>query len=172
MYKFFKLLTSLLLLTGIYSCTNSAVTPKGITQERAIDQKLESQVIPIASMFLYIPSRIIMLDSGFLLIYDNVQENFFNIISLRDQKLINSWGEMGNGPEEFQMINDQSIQYQNNVLSFLNINELYKYKFSPSYDSVIYSGNELLRSSTDPINNLVQISDSIFLARSNGTLPN
>src|SRR5699024_3725882 len=38
----------------------------------------------------------------------------------------------------------------------------YKYKFSPSYDSVIYSGNELLRSSTDPINNLVQISDSIF----------
>jgi len=133
-----------------------------LDQTRSIDQQLRSRTITISNMFLYIPSRIILLDMDHLLIYDNVQKNFFNIVSLSNNELVNSWGEMGAGPGEFQMINDQSIQYHQGILSFLDINELHSYEFNTSYDSAQFLESEIIRPTSGPINGFVRVSDSVF----------
>lgn len=156
-----KKLEIILLLCIILSC-QSNLPIQEVCQERKIDQKLKSIPKEIESMFLYIPSRILLLDSNHLLIYDNIQEDYFKVISLKEDRLLTSWGLIGAGPNENQMVNDQSIHSYKDSFYFIDINKLYRYDFKDNFDSISSILISEIRRSFDPINNFVRISDSTF----------
>ncbi len=147
----------LLLFCGACSSDQTDAT----VESKKHDGILHAKTIPIDKFILH-PSKIEFITPGRVLIYDNTPDSMFNIFSIDNGALLQSWGHMGKGPEENLMVADETIEYNNKTLTFLDHTDLVTYT-EVSLDSLRYKSKKPVSSSPEPINGFVALSDSIFV---------
>jgi len=121
---------------------------------------LLSKEITLDSTIL-IPSKILIY-SDLAIIFDYGKEALFKVHRLPDFTFLYSFGKLGEGPDEFPSISENSLQINGRDLAVVSGTELRKIRLER--DRAVFVDNvELLMSNSSPVNRLLMINDSTYI---------
>lgn len=147
----FKLLTFLLCLCVLISCSNE------FEISRKLKEEVELVVLPCDSVYfegdVFKPRKLMLLNQ-LVIVYDDVSEGFIKVFDPSDEnRRIASWGRLGDGPgSNFDYVDRNSMEVVDNQLCFMTHPFYYRYSFNSlknfletSYCDLSFVGDEIGR---------------------------
>lgn len=101
-----------------------------------------------------------------LIVFDDVPKGFFKVLSLSDSTKHYTFGNIGQGPDEFPFIDKECLNVEGSMLSILSRNKLYRYEIGDSSfvsQSSATPANDLLLTSVNPVNNLKYVGNLTYI---------
>jgi len=109
-----------------------------------------------------IPAKILVFPDK-AVIFDNGKEDLFKVYRLPEFTFLYSFGEIGEGPNEFSYVNENSLQAMDDNLVVVSGTNLIKIKLEND-SSVMGESIELFMSNSSPVNGLVMIDESTYIS--------
>ncbi|MFO7825577.1 MAG: BF3164 family lipoprotein [Cyclobacterium sp.] len=122
---------------------------------------LESKELSLDN-FPLLPSKLILLSEK-AVIFNNAKKDLFKVYSLPSFDFLFSFGEIGEGPNEFSFVDPNSVQTLNENLVIFSGSQITKVKLENEKEKFT-ERIEVLEGSSSPINRLVLINDSIYVS--------
>ncbi|WP_209331284.1 BF3164 family lipoprotein [Lunatimonas salinarum] len=143
-----------------HSCQSNDSSKKLIS-EIPDSGSLLSKEITLDSTVL-IPAKILVFPDK-AVIFDNGKEDLFKVYRLPEFTFLYSFGEIGEGPNEFSYVNENSLQAMDDNLVVVSGTNLIKIKLEND-SSVMGESIELFMSNSSPVNGLVMIDESTYIS--------
>jgi hypothetical protein len=112
------------------------------------------------------PGDIINVDDRFLVISDAEEDAIFKIFSLPELEFLYSWGNRGQGPDEFQYVPLNEINTSENILIIYDISSQMLAYYLVNDTTFTYEGNRSLtyEGQTNILSHVTRLNDSLFVA--------
>ncbi|SHN29206.1 TolB-like 6-blade propeller-like [Cyclobacterium lianum] len=155
-----KLLLLPVLALFFLSCQSND-SSKRLISEIPDSGSLVSKEITLDSTVL-IPSKMLVFPDK-AVIFDNGKEDLFKVYRLPEFTFLYSFGEIGEGPNEFSYVNENSVQAMDDHLVVVSGTNLIKIRLEND-SSVMGESVELFMSNGSPVNGLVMIDESTYIS--------
>lgn len=132
-----------------------------------ISDTLNSQIVYSGSEAdPFNPIRIVNVNDEYLVVSNERKNGIFQVFQIPGLELLYSWGNVGEGPDEFRMLPVIEINVKNNELIFYEIitQQLRHYAVSDSSFEKIEEIPLSYTGQTDPLNHLQRLNDSLYIA--------
>lgn len=143
-----------------FSC-QSGESSKKLIREIPDSGNLISKEITLADGAL-LPSKILLFEDK-AVIFDNKKEDLFKVYRLPDFSFLYSFGKIGEGPDEFRFVDTNSLQTQEDNLIVVSGINITKVKLGEE-SAVMGETFDLISTNSSPVNRLLLINDSIYVA--------
>ncbi len=154
-----RLITSIFIL-ALYSC-QSQEEGKKIISEIPESGTLKSSEVSLANAAL-MPYKIVA-SADKAVVLDQGKENLFKVYALPDFSFLYTFGDIGEGPDEFQFVNGNSLKIHGEQLVVLSGTQLIKIKLHAEKASR-EEQHALISDTGGPINGLHLVNDSVYVA--------
>lgn len=112
--------------------------------------------------FIFKPKKLLTIGDK-LVVYDDVEENFFKVFDLDKLEFLFKWGKYGNGPDEFQFIDANCMRGTNDCIEFLDNSIFKKYGVGPNNNFELKDQFDLKFLGIQDINRLCKLNENLFI---------
>jgi len=154
-----RLITSIFIL-ALYSCQPREEGKKIISQIPE-SGTLKSSEVALANAALMPYKIVVSADKAVVL--DQGKENLFKVYTLPDFSFQYAFGDIGEGPDEFQFVNGNSLKIHGEHLVVLSGTQLIKIKLHAE-KATREEQHTLISDTGGPINGLHLVNDSVYVA--------
>lgn len=150
----------LFFIVALTSCSSGDKVSVQIEEKFPENLKLRTNAIKVP-VDLLMASKIFIVNDK-LVVFDKKKEGIFNVFSLPEVKYLYSWGNYGEGPDEFSNIDPECINISNGLVEIYDNISIKKYEIGEK--GFINKGvKKFVIPIGFPINRLVKINDSIYV---------
>ncbi|WP_162342598.1 TolB-like 6-bladed beta-propeller domain-containing protein [Cyclobacterium salsum] len=154
-----RLITSIFIL-ALYSC-HPQEEGKKIIRQIPESGTLKSSEVSLANAAL-MPYKIVA-SADKAVVLDQGKENLFKVYTLPDFSFQYAFGDIGEGPDEFQFVNGNSLKIHGEHLVVLSGTQLIKIKLHAE-KATREAQHTLISDTGGPINGLHLVNDSVYVA--------
>lgn len=149
----------LLILSLLYSCKDGAFERVELLSPQWLDG-----VGKEVSADVYMPSKMLVCGKR-MVVLDNTKEDVFKVFSLPSLDYEYSFGKIGMGPDEFSVIDKESLNSDGEDLLFMD-KMVMKTKNLSDPDSPIKIGRSVISETKETVNALKRLNDAVYVSNS------
>lgn len=160
--KLKKTLLFTFLISSILSCTNEKKEKTYNVQIPEESISLSGSAVPFFGE-MFRPAKL-YISNNKLVVFDDVQKDLFKVFNLPDLNYCYAFSSKGGGPDEFQMIDKESINIIDGNFEIFYRNKLYRYQIGDSKFTLLKNDDsDLVLTSISPVNNFRHLYDNVYV---------